>query len=504
MRSLRAQLIRDQFLVTTVVLLVCSIAFIQHNISVYRHSLENSVQSAAKVIGSSLVAPLSFLDEKEAEKVLRSLTAEQHILQAHVFDFTGRHFAGYGTAPPFSELSSNTEGFSKFTGNKYTYLFPLLNDKDGIGFLYIEASLDSLQQSYRQYAGIVLSVLFGGLVLCLVLTSQAQRLVSAPIHSLLSAMQAVSFSGNYSTVTHKHGENSSIQEIRGLSTEFEKMLAQIKARDSSLRDSNELLEKKVDERTKQLKEAEAMAMQKTKMTSLGEMASGVAHEINNPLAIIFGKASLLRESISEGNVEPAEIIKTIQKIESTAERISKIVKNLRVFSRDVSEDPFQTISVKTLLHDTLELCESKFQSHGIRLSQSDCDPSLTIECRAPQISQVLLNLLNNAHDAILNLEDKWINIEVVDLNESVSFFITDSGAGIPVEIQEKIMQPFFTTKDPDKGTGLGLSISKGITDAHHGKLELNTRSAHTCFVLTLPKVQPPVTASKAEQWGLAG
>ncbi|HEX4924120.1 MAG TPA: ATP-binding protein, partial [Bdellovibrionales bacterium] len=116
---------------------------------------------------------------------------------------------------------------------------------------------------------------------------------------------------------------------------------------------------------------------------------------------------------------------------------------------------------------------------------------LVIACRPTQISQVLLNLLNNAHDAVAEQTEKWVKLDVRDLGDSVELSVTDSGAGIPPEIQEKIMQPFFTTKQIGEGTGLGLSISKGLVDSHHGQLRLDAKSKNTRFVVLLPKTQQP-------------
>lgn len=104
-----------------------------------------------------------------------------------------------------------------------------------------------------------------------------------------------------------------------------------------------------------------------------------------------------------------------------------------------------------------------------------------------QISQVLVNVIGNAIDAIAGLSEKWIRVEVYDKNDKVFFTITDSGKGIPLEIQEKIMHPFFTTKGVNIGTGLGLSISKSIIEEHGGFLNYNVSSPNTQFVFELRK-----------------
>jgi two-component system sensor histidine kinase DctS len=113
-----------------------------------------------------------------------------------------------------------------------------------------------------------------------------------------------------------------------------------------------------------------------------------------------------------------------------------------------------------------------------------------LECRAVQISQVLLNLINNACDAISSLNEKWILINAIERNNLIEISVTNSGPKIPAHIREKLMQPFFTTKEVGMGTGLGLSLSKTIAEAHGGRLYLDLGAENTRFVLELPKISP--------------
>ncbi|MBY0315470.1 MAG: GHKL domain-containing protein [Bdellovibrionales bacterium] len=122
---------------------------------------------------------------------------------------------------------------------------------------------------------------------------------------------------------------------------------------------------------------------------------------------------------------------------------------------------------------------------------------IKIQCRSVEISQVFLNLLDNAFDAIHQLEEKWVRVELRDLDESIEMSFTDSGWGIPECLKDKIMQPFFTTKEVGKGTGLGLSIAHGIIEAHQGQLFLDSTSTHTRFAVRLPKQQGSLSAPSA-------
>jgi signal transduction histidine kinase len=120
---------------------------------------------------------------------------------------------------------------------------------------------------------------------------------------------------------------------------------------------------------------------------------------------------------------------------------------------------------------------------------SEIPEDLMIECRPTPISQVLLNILNNAFDAIEKMDHRWVRIECVDIGSQVVIRLIDSGPGIREDLRAKILEPFFTTKEVGKGTGLGLSIAHGIVRAHNGKIEIDSSCPNTCFQITLPKYQ---------------
>jgi len=227
----------------------------------------------------------------------------------------------------------------------------------------------------------------------------------------------------------------------------------------------------------------------SKMSSLGEMAAGIAHEINNPLAIIFGRTEQLQNLIDRGEFNLSKIKSIVGNISSTADRIARIVAGLRFFARDGAGDQFEFKPLAQLIDETLAFCQSRFQHHQVRFDVDYPPAEVAIECRAVQISQVLLNLFNNAFDAVHLLEDRWVQLTWRDLGPQIEIRVTDSGRGIPPEIASRMMTPFFTTKEVGKGTGLGLSISRGIVESHNGRLEFDTGAKHTSFVITLPKFQ---------------
>jgi signal transduction histidine kinase len=224
-----------------------------------------------------------------------------------------------------------------------------------------------------------------------------------------------------------------------------------------------------------------------KMSTLGEMAGGVAHEINTPLAVIQLRAEQLKEAAAEGGASNAFVSDSAEIITKTASRIARIVKGLRSFSRDGSKDPFERVSIRRIIEDTLDLCQERMKSSGVLLQLALPPESVCVDCRPTQISQVVLNLLTNANDAIETLPDRWIRLSVADTDKWVEICVTDCGNGIPKSVQKKLMQPFFTTKGIGKGTGLGLSMSRGMVQAHGGTIEVDDGCPNTRFVIRLPK-----------------
>jgi len=243
----------------------------------------------------------------------------------------------------------------------------------------------------------------------------------------------------------------------------------------------------------QIKEQKALLDQSSKMAALGEMSGGIAHEINNPLAVISLTNQKLRFDLKQyKDCEPSFVAKTnqsIEKFDHMVSRISKIIKALREFARDGSNDSMQMAKVDSILEDTLSFCESKFVNASIKIVRQ-IDTTLKINCRATEISQVLLNLFNNAYDALIKTKktqiEKTLTISTRKIHQTIQIFIQDNGDGIPEEIREKVMQPFFTTKDVGQGTGLGLSISRSIMLSHGGKIFFDYSQPQTTVVIEFP------------------
>jgi len=236
-----------------------------------------------------------------------------------------------------------------------------------------------------------------------------------------------------------------------------------------------------------LETTRVQAIASARLSALGVMASGIAHEINNPLGIIHSLASDLTEMADEGPVTPETVARKGTVIRQTAERIAKIVKSLRQISREGVGDPVRPTPLAKIVAETLEICRAKFKANGVELFLPGAIPDVNVPCREVQIAQALLNLLQNAFDAVVDHGgERWVRLEVQNGDESVSLSVIDSGPGIPLELRSRVGEPFFTTKPVGKGTGLGLSLSKTIAEDHGGNLEYSEDHGHTRFSLVLP------------------
>jgi len=245
---------------------------------------------------------------------------------------------------------------------------------------------------------------------------------------------------------------------------------------------------------RELAESRQAAINAAKMAALGEMSASVAHEVNNPLTVILLRAQRLDLLARTDTVDPATVRKTAHDIDRTVDRIRRIVDALRAFARQGDEDPLRPELLAPVIEDAVELCAHRFAQRAIELKVDPIPEGLLVDCRATQVTQVLLNLLSNAYDAVENQDERWVEIAVDTRDGEVGIAVSDSGPGVPPEIANRIMEPFYTTKEIGRGTGLGLSVSRGIAEAHGGRLEFDPHARPTRFALILKRAAKPPPA----------
>lgn len=256
-----------------------------------------------------------------------------------------------------------------------------------------------------------------------------------------------------------------------------------------------VLTRGVHDLTERLKTNFAELSTTSKFVALGEMAAGIAHEINNPLTVIMGKAAMLDKAISQSdkNLVRDSSIKIIEMVH----RITRTIHALRVYARSGDADAVGVESVQTIINSTLDICLERLRLASIHIEVIIDPADAVIIARPVQISQILMNLMNNAHDALMAADkendtpippdEKWIRIQVSENSTHVLICVENGGPRIRNDVAERLFEPFFTTKPSGVGTGLGLTISRRLADANGAVLRFDPTSPFTRFVLEFPR-----------------
>ena len=233
-----------------------------------------------------------------------------------------------------------------------------------------------------------------------------------------------------------------------------------------------------------LVEQQELLVNKARLQSIGELASGICHQINNPLAIIIGKSMILKSMIEhDSSPQMTKMLKELEAIDQTTLRVSEILKTLRTYSKEMG-NAHTECTLEELVHDALILTQGKMQSSDITLSyESEDAPKVRVNKN--QVTQVILNLLSNSIEAMEGKSDKKITLKVWSDKENSFLDISDTGSGIDNEKNGKVFEPFFTTKS--RHFGIGLSSAQNFMEEHEGEL-IHLEGWPTKFRIRLPKV----------------
>jgi len=296
-------------------------------------------------------------------------------------------------------------------------------------------------------------------------------------------------------------------EIGLLANSFNRMIESLKKSQDEIEEYNRNLEEKIIERTEELEEAQTQLIQSEKMVAIGQLAAGVAHELNNPLGGILGYAQFTLEKIQNKNAENMtdKDIKSYKRylcdIETQSRRCKSIVQNLLKFSRTSQTVEFDNVNVNAVIEDTLTFVEHQLMMNQITLVKNLDSGIPIIKGNPSQLQQVFTNIIINAmHASESGNEIVLTSRFAPPLGEfpgAVEIAFADAGRGISEEHLKKIFEPFFTTKDVGKGTGLGLSVSYGIIKEHGGEIKVkSTLGEGTTFTVIIPVEKTPCPSDK--------
>lgn len=311
------------------------------------------------------------------------------------------------------------------------------------------------------------------------------RLLSRPLEELIANLDQVE-RANYKIKLNQ----AYAGELATLAKAFQRAIRGIEQRDTQLSRYASNLEDLVDARTAERDRERMNSLNTAKLASIGEVSAGLAHEINNPLTVIQGTVSLIEnhlEKLTPKTMAEVGWLKShLEKISMMVLRINSIVKSLKYFARDGGSDPRLEFSVNRMLEEVINLLSMRMRQYQISFKADLPGEEIRISGQEVQISQVVVNLLQNSIDAVKSREVREVTLKLSKTDTHCCVRVSDSGYGVSREIVEKIFQPFFTTKAVGEGTGIGLSIAHGIIQQHGGEILLVSESGPTVFEVRIP------------------
>jgi two-component system NtrC family sensor kinase len=349
-------------------------------------------------------------------------------------------------------------------------------DTQVLGVLGIVYSLDDIERTTRSKAISVAGFSLGFVVVAAFSVGLfVHRLVYRPLRDLEAGAGRLAAGNLDEPIPVRSGD-----EFGQLATSFNNMTAALRSSQSELREWGHTLEQRVKRRTEELRRAQAEAARGEKLASVGQLASGVAHELNNPLTGILTFSSLLRQKLPDGSQDAEDVDLVIRE----TKRCAGIIKRLLDFARD--KPPEKKFSdLNQIIEDTVRIVKQQAHVRDIEIALQLDRTLPPIWVDADQIKQVVMNMLINAQHAIeekgtitvtsrLCAEPRSLEAgaEPVPMAE---FSVIDTGCGIPENNLQRIFDPFFTSKGVGKGTGLGLSVSHGIVKAHGGLIQVDSK-----------------------------
>ena len=491
-------------------LLACS-AFFAYDLYTFRIGIVRNLSTQAQIIGANTVSALVFDDPHAAGNTLSALKASPSILYGAVYTPDGQTLASYrhdrtGANLPLPALPQGQTQNHWFAGGRIGLVQTIVFEGKPIGFVYIQSDLQAINNRLRSYTIIAAGVLLISLIVALLISRMAQRVISEPVGQLAQTARFVSEGKNYSiraAVTGNHDEVSTLIEA------FNEMLAQIQQRDTALRQAQSGLEQRVQERTEELaranKELELRNHEVERATKLkSKFLASMSHELRTPLNAIVGFSDLMHEETAGPlNDKQKRFVNHIKQGSAHLLQLINDILDLSKIEAGQLEFHCQNFPIRKALPEVLSTIRPLAMAKNIQVQQK-VETERMVYADRVRFKQVLYNLLSNA--VKFTPREGRISIDCLDAGEFISISVTDTGIGIRAEDQAVVFEEFRQVEGTEtlaEGTGLGLAITKRLVEQQGGCITLQSEIGKgSRFTFTLPtgtrtSEAPAVSASVA-------
>ncbi len=479
-----------------ILVLIACIGFSSYEFLVFRSTATKQILSIAKLISINSASPLEFQDNKGAKELLYTLRAEPNIQSAVIYNKNNQVFANFSS--PSNKLSFPQEPWNDgeyFKEGQLWVFYPIKFEEARLGTLLISSDLSQMYERLLIYGGIVLTIILLSLFIAFQYSSKLQDSVAQPVMELASTMQSVSKKKSYSLRADKKQDD----EIGFLVDQFNDMITKIQSADMELKNSHNLLEKRVKERTSDLEKAQLEAESANHAKSL--FLASMSHEIRTPLNAILGFSQLLQLATNINQKQRDHVENILMSGRHLLSLINDIldISKIEAGCMEVNNKEF---SLDELISGISKIFRLRCQDKGLQwICNSPQNLQKDVVGDEGKIRQILINLIGNA---IKFTESGSVLLEVTQDSDFYLFKVRDTGPGIPKDSLTEIFKPFKQNQlGLDKGgTGLGLAISFKQVELLGGNLRVeSTEGKGTCFSfkIQLSEVKSPDTDEKISE-----
>lgn len=476
-------------LTSGIALLLACAAFVTYELVTFRGTIVRTLSTLAEIIGANSTAALVFNDQHSAEDTLAALSAERHVVSAHIYAKDGSLFATYRRSDIKGDLSPpkpQKDGY-RFEGDHLALFHRIALDGEEIGTIFLEADLQEMRSRLARYAGIVVSVMFASSLAAFLLSSKLQQVISDPILHLAQIVRVVSAEKNYSVRAVKRSQDELGLLIEG----FNEMLIQIQDRDAALQKARDELEKRVEERTEELQqeiaerkraeeeihqlneELEQRVLQRTAQLEaankeLEAFAYSISHDLRAPLRSIDTFSQVLLKNYT-GKLD-AQGLDYLQRVHTASQRMAQLVDDLLSLSRLTRiEMCREAVDLSALVRTIVTGLQEIQPQREVEFVIAD---ALVANGDERLLWVMLENLLGNAWKFTAKRPRARIEWGSLQYGGECVYFVCDNGAGFDMAYADKLFGPFqrLHTTAEFEGTGIGLATVQRIIHRHGGRI----------------------------------